>query len=340
MSKKHCFVIFGAGSVGCYIGGRLLSQGYEVIFIGRAAIQQELQQHGLTLTDWQGQRDYVSSEKIRMECEPKVVQQADYILVTVKGNDTLAVAESIKGYASPNAVVVSFQNGIRNADILRKDLPGQTVLAGMVAFNVLHQSKGQFHCGTEGSLALEQSEEKERPLVEALETSRLPVVLHQDMYEVMWGKLVMNLNNSINSLAGVPLLEELHQPLYRKVLAMSIKETLAVLKVAGIKPQRTGKVLPSIAPMILLLPNGLFRLVAQAMLKIDPEARSSMWEDLQKGRQTEIDYLNGEVIKLAQEYGVPTPVNQKIVALVKQAEAKKLGSPKIPAEILLQYVFE
>ena len=338
MSQDRCFAIFGAGSIGCYLGGRLLSHGHQVIFIGRPPIQQELQEHGLTLTNWRGQRDCVESRNIRVEIEPDALKEADFVLVTVKGKDTLGAAGSIRQHVASDSVVVSFQNGIHNADTLRENLPGQNVLAGMVAFNVVHKAKGHFHCGTEGSLALEKSKGLENPMVTALEKSHLPVILHEHMHEVMWGKLVMNLNNSVNALAGVPLLEELNNSLYRKVLAMSIKEALAVLKAAGIKPYRTGKVIPSIVPFILSLPNWLFTRVAQAMLKVDPEARSSMWEDLQKGRRTEIDYLNGEIIKLAQKYDVSTPVNQKIFELVRKAEAQEQGPPQIPAETLLQQV--
>jgi len=107
-----------------------------------------------------------------------------------------------------------------------------------------------------------------------------------------------------------------------------------------LEQDQSGKVIPSIAPFILSLPNWLFTRVAQAMLKVDPEARSSMWEDLQKGRRTEIDYLNGEIIKLAQKYDVPTPVNQKIFELVRQAEIQEQGPPQISAETLLQQVSE
>ncbi len=92
--------------------------------------------------------------------------------------------------------------------------------------------------------------------------------------------------------------------------------------------------IPRLAPHALSLPNWLFLRVAAAMVKIDPEARSSMWEDLERRRSTEIEYLNGEIIRLGEKHGVPTPVNRKIRELVRAAEGAQKGSPRLTAEAL------
>jgi len=85
---------------------------------------------------------------------------------------------------------------------------------------------------------------------------------------------------------------------------------------------------------VLSLPNWAFLRVAAAMVKIDPEARARMWEDLERRRPTEIEYLNGEIIRLGEKHGVPTPVNRKIRELVRAAEIARQGSPKLTAEAL------
>ena len=151
----------------------------------------------------------------------------------------------------------------------------------------------------------------------------------------MWGKLVMNLNNSINALSGISLLEQLHDRQYREVLALSIKEALVVLAAANIQPKRTGKIVPRLAAVLLQLPNFIFTRIAQSMLKIDPQARSSMYDDLMKGRVTEIDYLNGEIIALGRNHGIETPINNKIYQLIKTAESSASGSPMLSGEHLL-----
>jgi len=85
---------------------------------------------------------------------------------------------------------------------------------------------------------------------------------------------------------------------------------------------------------VLALPDWLFFRVAAAMLRIDPEARSSMWEDLERGRTTEVDFINGEVVRLAREVGVEAPYNARAVDLVREAEARGAGSPGLDADAL------
>ena len=93
---------------------------------------------------------------------------------------------------------------------------------------------------------------------------------------------------------------------------------------------RLGTLIPAVVPMVLRLPTPLFRVVARSMLAMDPAARSSTWEDLTRGRKTEIDDLNGEVSRLGRKLGVPTPVNDRLVELVREAEVR--GGPRpVPA---------
>ena len=155
------------------------------------------------------------------------------------------------------------------------------------------------------------------------------------MTSVQYGKLIINLNNAVNALSGIPLQQQLGNRDYRKVVAEVQKEALAVLKAKGITPARLGKVIPSLMPYILLLPNGLFKLVAASTLKIDPQARSSMYEDLELNRPTEIDFLNGEVVRKGAILNIHTPVNSHIVSLVKRAEKNGAGSPHLSASELM-----
>jgi 2-dehydropantoate 2-reductase len=149
----------------------------------------------------------------------------------------------------------------------------------------------------------------------------VPLLEHSDFAAVQWGKLLLNLNNPVNALSGLPLKAELSQRAYRRCLALLIDEARAVLRVAGIRPAKVARVGPGLLPTLLRLPDALFTRVAATMLRIDPQARSSMWEDLQAGRRTEVDYLNGAVVKLAQSLGLKAPANERLVALMRAAEA-------------------
>jgi len=149
------------------------------------------------------------------------------------------------------------------------------------------------------------------------------------MTGVLWGKLVLNLNNALNALSDLPLAQELGDRRWRLLLATQIDEALAVLKAADVRPARVEGVPPGAIPSILRLPNVLFRLVARRMLAIDPQARSSMWEDLRLRRPTEIDHLQGAILALADKAGVAAPLTERILRLIKGAESAGAGSPRL-----------
>jgi 2-dehydropantoate 2-reductase len=140
------------------------------------------------------------------------------------------------------------------------------------------------------------------------------------MTGIAWGKLLINLNNAVNALSGRTLLEQLKERDYRRVVAASIVEALDILKLAKIEPAKIGPVPPKLLPHIIGAPDFIFRHFLKIQ-KIDAKARSSMYDDLKAGRPTEIDFLNGEVVKLAQRMRKTAPVNEAIVELVRQAEA-------------------
>ncbi|WP_341210052.1 2-dehydropantoate 2-reductase [Alteromonas stellipolaris] len=338
-ANKANIVILGAGSIGCYLGGCLLSIGANVTLIGRARLKDQIANGGLTLTDWRGRNTKLKPADVNFTESAEVMARADYILVCVKSGDTQEAASLIAQYENSdplkdNPVVISFQNGVRNGRVLSECLPNYTVMKGMVPFNVLGQGDGHFHCGTEGDLCIEDKSGQAKDLVGLLEMANLPVKVFKDLSSVQWGKLLMNLNNAVNALSGRPLLEQLNDSAYRKVMAVVLKEALATMKAAGIEPAKTGKVIPKLMPYIMSLPNFLFEKVAAATLKIDPQARSSMYEDLALNRKTEVDYLNGEIVALGEAHHVSTPANTAILKLIKAAESANDGSPMLSAAAL------
>jgi 2-dehydropantoate 2-reductase len=158
------------------------------------------------------------------------------------------------------------------------------------------------------------------PWLPLFAAARMPLMQQADFESIQWGKLLINLNNAVNALSGVPLKTEFSQRGYRRCLAALIDEGRSVLEAVGIHPAKVVKLGPRMLPLVLRLPDALFARVAAPMLRIDPEARSSMWEDLEAGRRTEVDYLNGAIVALAKSIGRNAPCNARIVALVRAAE--------------------
>jgi 2-dehydropantoate 2-reductase len=323
-------VVAGAGSIGCFVGGMLARAGRNVGFLARPRIAEELVAHGLHLTALDGLDERIVPARFDVSVEPAILGQADLVLVTVKSGATGAMAAEIAARCSPGTTVLSLQNGVGNAAALRGALPAMPVLGGIVGYNVLHKGGGRFHRGTTGELVVEAG----RPDLAALMAAPgLGLTETADIAGMQWGKLLLNLNNALNALSGLPLRRELEDREWRRLLADQIAEALRAAKAAGISPI-SRPLPPRFLPAVLRLPTPVFRLVAAPVLRVDPEARSSMWEDLNRGRPTEIDYLQGEVVALGKRHGIATPVCAAVAGLVKRAEAAGAGPPALtPAQV-------
>lgn len=319
-----CIAVFGAGSIGCYLGGRLAAAGARVILIGRPYQAEVLDTHGLTLTDPAGYRAFLPPEALMFSSDPGAAAGADLVLITVKSGATDSAARALEFFLKKTAVVISFQNGLRNAPLLAQRLPAQTVLGGMVGFNVMQPAPGHFHQGSDGDLRVEHSPLL-TPFLPAFDAAGLPLETVAAIAPVLWAKLLFNLNNAINGLSGLPLRRELEQLPYRRVLAAAQREALGLLRQRGQPLARLTPLPAAWVPAVLELPDGLFRLLARGLLAIDPRARSSLLDDLDAGRRTEVDHLQGEVLRLARELGTQAPVNARLLELVHAAER---GGPR------------
>ncbi|HEV2816629.1 MAG TPA: 2-dehydropantoate 2-reductase [Allosphingosinicella sp.] len=312
--------VHGAGSIGCWVGGTWAAAGLDVTLIGRERVGREIEANGLTLTDSGGGRIALRPDEIRFSTRPEDLAGADIVALCVKSTGTEAAAGEIARHARRDVTVISFQNGVSNVDLLKEKLPEATVLRGMVPFNVAALGNGRWHKGVAGTLWVEDHEVT-RALAERIGDRPGRLRLSDDMVAVLWGKLLINLNNAVNALSGKTLLEQLEDRNYRRIFAATQIEGLEILKAAGIKPAKTGPISPQLMPHVIGAPNFIFRPLVLKRQKIDANARSSMADDFAAGRPSEIDYLNGEIVKLAHKLGRRAPVNEEIVRLVRQAEA-------------------
>jgi 2-dehydropantoate 2-reductase len=335
LSDQAPIAVAGAGSIGCYVGGCLARAGRDVTLLARPVLAEAIARHGLRVSDLDGADHKLAPFAVKVATDPAAAfAQAAIVLVAVKSGATAEMGDLIGRHAPPDAVVVSLQNGIGNADTLRARL-GAThrVVAGMVPFNVVQTHDAgaapRFHRATSGAIRIAAGVEGLRDL---LNVPGVSTDEHADMAAVLWAKLLLNLNNALNALAGLPLAEELADRRWRVLLAAQVGEALTVLRAAGVRLARIETVPPRAIPLILRLPDPVFRAVAGRMLAIDPAARSSMWEDLERGRVTEIDYLQGAILALAAEAGIPAPLTARVARLVKDAERAGRGSPRLRPE--------
>ncbi|NNE58223.1 MAG: 2-dehydropantoate 2-reductase [Hellea sp.] len=326
--------VFGAGSIGCYLGGYLLSAGCQVVLYGREKIKWEIDLKGLVLTHYKRKPIQIPQGQIDFRLKYDDLEMADIILVCVKSQDCEEAADLLRHKAGPGALLVSCQNGVRNAQTLEA-VTGRRALGAIVPFNVTSIRRGEFHSGTEGDLMIEQDpDERLSTMVKAFRKSGMGVKTTPHIRDYQWGKLLINLNNALSALSGDTLRAGLSQKPYRQVLASMIEEGLNVCRGAGINPQTFGKVSISKTIKILRLPDLLFQVVMNRIMKIDENARSSMLDDLEAGKKSEVDFLQGEIVGLARATGQYAPINSVILAEVQQA-FRIHQSPKMSGSELL-----
>ena len=316
------FIIVGAGAIGCYVGGRLAAAGESVTLVGRPYAIEALAMEGLTITDQDGFRGHVPPQRLRLAtllatAWPAKARPADTIvLLCVKGGATLVAAAELAAVCPAQTPVVSLQNGVDNLSRIASAAPLLDPVAGMVPYNVVMPGATHVHRATGGSIHLARNT-MTTAVAARLDAAGLPTVLADDMRAVQWGKLLLNLNNPVNALSDLPLRQQLLDRDLRQVLAALQTEALRVLGRAGIAPAKIASAPPWALPHLLRLPNWLFTRAAARMLRIDASARSSMWDDFQQGRATEIDDFCGAVVRVAEKYGMQAPHNAAICRLIE-----------------------
>lgn len=329
MNAQRPICIAGAGNIGCFVGGMLAAAGRNVSLLARPRVVEGIAHKGLQLTSFEGGRWDLRNEQVNPSDDPAIMRDAGIIIVAVKSGDTVGMAGLIAQHAAKYAVIVSLQNGVGNVAILKQALPDHRVLGGMVPFNVVTPDDGAVHRATSGALVIERDSDDTAAQLAAAD---LPVQSTESIAGVQWGKLLVNLSNALNALSDLPLHAQLQQRAWRLLLADQIAEGLAVLHASGVSPVAPTAMPPWLTPHLLRLPDGLFGLILRRVMKIDINARSSMWEDLQRGRPTEIDYLQGVVVQLADQHRVATPLSRRVIELVKAAESARRGSPALSVQ--------
>ncbi len=345
--------IMGAGSVGCYLGGWLAAAGADVSFIGRPRVLETLRRDGLTVSDMKNHQHAIPANALKLfEALPSLelaaasstpqtpqtppVQPPALVLLTVKGSGTVQAAKELVAAGLPaGTLVVSFQNGVGNAELAQACAPSLKVLAGMIPYNVADLGHGVFHRGTTGSLMV-QDDAQFAPWQAVFNSTQLQLKLVPDLKPVQWGKLLINLNNPVNALSGLTLLQEFSDWYFRRCLAALIEEAMQVLRQAQVPYAQVLAVPPEKFIRVLRLPNFLFKWVGKKMLQIDPKASSSMADDFALGRTTEIESLCGEVVRLAQNNGLQAPRNAAMVRLVQAHTAQGAGPGKWSGKALLK----
>jgi 2-dehydropantoate 2-reductase len=301
--------VVGAGAVGCYYGGMLARAGAPVTLIGRPAHVEAIEREGLLL-DTLAFKERV---KVLASTEVAAARGAGLVLFCVKSTDTEATARSLAPFLTPDAVVVSMQNGVDNLERMRPHLRGPVfaavvyVAAAMAGpGHVRHTGRGDLVIGAveADAEARRQAQPRLQQVAGWLAQGGAPCVVSDNVEGELWAKLLINCAyNAISALGRARYRRIGASPAALRLMKEAVTEVIAVAKAAGIR-----------------LPDGDLIESAYRISESMAGATSSTAQDIARGKRTEIDHLNGYVARRGEQLGVPTPVNRALHALVKLLE--------------------
>ena len=297
--------VAGAGAVGGYFGGLLARAGAPVVMIGRAAFVEAVKKNGLFLDTLQFQESVL----VEASAELSAARGAEIVLFCVKTTDNATAALTLASLLAPSAIVLSMQNGVDNVEQIRAAaaidaLPAVVYVAASVPEpgRVKHVGRGDLVVGPES--------EKTKRIAALFARASVPCRISENIQGELWTKLVWNCPlNAVSALGRAKYGSIASSPDAWKVVETAVYEVLAVARAARIHPPGLED------PKVALA--GALKIATQMA-----EALSSTGQDLNRGKRTEIDSLNGYISRRGAELGVPTPVNQALYALVKLAEGR------------------
>lgn len=312
--------VVGPGAVGTFAGAVLGSASADITMVGRREVSEG---HG-PLVALDGARTWEAA-RARWTLDIADIARVDVVLVAVKAGDTDEVATALAAVLPSSTPVVSLQNGLSSATRLAHRL-GKRVARGVVGFNVRLEGPGRARKTTRGSVLVGELAppytEPVRELARCFERARVALSVVPDIEERALGKLLVNLNNGVCAATGLSIAESISDDDARRVYARCIEEGLEIMRRRGLRPRAVGSVSPAVLARVLRLPGSLVRPLLRVFGRVDPEARSSTLDDLERGRATEIDDLSGAIVAMAARSGARAPVNETIAGIVRRHEAR------------------
>jgi len=299
--------ILGAGALGCAIGAALTEVGHETWLLNRSATHVDaMRRDGLQVDDAGGTR------RVRVQATTQAAEAgiADLVVVLVKSFHTESAMRSAMELVGPDTLVLSLQNGLGHEDVLAGIVGRERVLAGKTYVGGVMRGPGHIQSGVAGKATyIGELDGRLTPRVQAIadafNAAGLATTVSDNIVGTMWDKLLINVaTGALTGITGLtygPLYDE---PLLKAAALAAVAEAMGVASAAGVTLSMTD-------------PVQAWTLAAEGL---PPAFKTSMLQSLEKGSITEIDFINGAVVRWGQRHGVPTPVNATLVACIKGIE--------------------
>ncbi len=300
--------ILGAGSLGCAIGGTLAAAGSAVTLIARSREHVDaVNARGLVMRDADGNDRVVI---VAAATDARGLAPADLVVVLVKSFHTAAAIEGYKSAVGEKTIVMSLQNGLGHEEVLAKAVGRERLLAGKTYVGGVFLAPGVVRAGVQGKLTLIGepgggiSERVQRVAAE-FERAGLKTTVSDNIAGVIWDKLLVNTaTGALSAITRLPYGALYALPELEATAVAAVAEAMAVARAKGVT-------------LSIEEPMDAWRMAGAGL---GPDFKASMLQSLDKGSVTEIDFINGAVVREGERLGVPTPVNRTLVACVKGIE--------------------
>ncbi|MBC9783927.1 ketopantoate reductase family protein [Heliobacterium chlorum] len=295
------FAVLGAGAMGCLYGGFLAQAGVDVSLVNRWEDHvQALNERGLFIDSDDGSQVI----PVQATTRPEEVGPVDVILFMVKSTDTASAALRAAPLVKRETCFLTLQNGLGNHEVLADRWGSERILAGTTSFGVSLAGPGRIRLAGRGHTLFGELDGPVTPrllsLVEIFTKAGLAPEVSENVLGLIWDKLLINVGiNALTAIADVPNGTLLEVPALTSLLEAAVQEAEAVAQAA----------------QIAISPQAVDRTKAVAMTT--GNNISSMRQDIRRGRVTEIDVMNGAIVRLGQRYNIPTPVNETLTRLVE-----------------------
>ncbi|RCK26696.1 2-dehydropantoate 2-reductase [Thalassospira profundimaris] len=292
--------VMGAGAVGCYYGAMLARAGHDVTLIGRPNHVEAMNRDGLLL-DFGTSQEYVA---VHAATDTAAIAGAELVLFCVKSTDTQSAGDQIKPFISRDTIVLSLQNGVDNAERLGAVL-GQPVIPVVVYVATSMGGAGHVKHHGRGELVFGPSDQSQL-VADTLRPAGIPVEISENAPGALWAKMILNCAyNALSAITQLPYGKLVEGDGVWDVMRNAVDECLAVAKANGVT-----------------VPGNVWEAIEKIAATM-PAQFSSTAQDLARGKPSEIDYLNGYIVRKGRELGIPTPTNLTLYALTKLQEGKK-----------------
>lgn len=293
--------IFGSGGVGGYFGGRLAASGEDVTFLARGAHLLALQQHGLRITSPLGDAHVA---KVQATDRPQAIGPVDVVLLTTKLYDTDAAAATLAPLIGPNTVVITLQNGVDAVDMVAAHVGRQHVAGGVAYIVAVIQEPGHIRHTTAQQLVFGEMDGRRSDRLVAFEQACIKAGFQakasENIQADLWTKFVRLATwSGMTSVTRSPMGVVRETPETFDMMMAAIEEVIAVGVAKGIA-----------------FPSDLREGTMGLIRNFPASSKSSMLEDLERGRRLELPWLSGAVVRLGREAGVPTPIHQFITTVL------------------------